>query len=50
MASDAKIDSNDLERYNQGIGIANQIFSILKEIFFVFYYFETGLLKVDQIV
>ena len=44
LTSDAKIDINVLERCNKGIGIANQIVSILKEVSFGFYYFEMGLL------
>ena len=34
LTSDAKLDSHVLDRYNKGIGILNQIISILKEVYF----------------
>ena len=43
LTSDTKIDSNITDRYNKGIGCANQILSILKEISFGQYYFEEAL-------
>ena len=44
LSSDAKIDINVQERYNKGIGLVNQIISILKEVSFGFYYFEMAFL------
>ena len=43
ITSDTKINNNILDRYNKGIGYANQILSILKEISFGQYYFEQAL-------
>ena len=40
LTTDCKINSNIEERYNKGIGIVNQISSILKEISFGHNYFE----------
>ena len=40
ISSDCKINANVEERYNKGIGIANQILSLLKEISFGEHYFE----------
>ena len=40
LTTDGRIDANIEERYNKGIGIVNQILSILKEISFGQYYFE----------
>ena len=44
ITSDAKIDENVKMRQDKGLGISNQIMSILKEISFGQYYFEIGLL------
>ena len=44
LMTDCKIDQNIEERYNKGIGIVNQILSILKEISFGKYYFEMAVL------
>ena len=44
ISSDCKIYENVQERYNKGIGIANKIISMLKEMSFGFYYFETAVL------
>ena len=43
ISSDAKINKNITDRYNKGIGYANQILSILKEISFGQYHFEQAL-------
>ena len=43
ISSDGKNDRNILDRYNKGIGHANQILGILKEISFGKYYFEQAL-------
>ena len=40
ISSDCKINANVEERYNKGIGIANQIISLLKEISFGHHYFQ----------
>ena len=44
ISSDTKIDENIKMRHEKGLGIINQILSILKEISFGMYYFEIGLL------
>ena len=44
ITSDCKIDSNIEERYNKGIGISNQIISLLKEISFGQHYFEMAVM------
>ena len=44
ITSDAKIDENVKMRHDKGLGISNQIISILKEISFGQYYFEIGML------
>ena len=44
ISSDCKINLNIEERYNKGIGIANQIISLLKEISFGHHYFEMAVL------
>ena len=44
LSSDSRIDRNILERYNKGIGIGNQIFGMLKEVSFGFYYFEMAMM------
>ena len=44
LTSDAKIHKNIQERYNKGIGIGNQIISMLKEVSFGVYYFEMAML------
>ena len=44
LSADGKIDKNILERHNKGIGITNQILSILKEVSFGHYYFEMAML------
>ena len=44
LTTDGKIDQNIEERYNKGIGIVNQILSILKEISFGKYYFKMAVL------
>ena len=44
LSSDCKINSSIQERYNKGIGISNQIISILKEISFGQHYFEMAAL------
>ena len=43
ITSDAKINDNISDRYNKGIGYANQILCILKEISFGKYHFEQAL-------
>ena len=43
ITSDAKITNNITDRYNKGIGYANQILSILKEISFGQFHFEQAL-------
>ena len=44
MTSDGKIDQNIKLRHDKGIGIANQIISILKEVSFGVYHFDMGIL------
>ena len=44
VTSDTKIDKNIKMRHDKGIGISNQIMSILKEVSFGIYHFEMGLL------
>ena len=44
LSSDCKINSSIEERYNKGIGISNQIISLLKEISFGQHYFEMAVL------
>ena len=44
VTSDTKIDLNIKMRHDKGIGIINQIMSILKEVCFGFHYFQMGLL------
>ena len=44
VTSDAKIDKNIKMRQDKGIGISNQIMSILKEVSFGMFHFEMGLL------
>ena len=44
LTTDCKINSNIEERYNKGIGIVNQISSILKEISFGHNYFEMAVM------
>ena len=44
ISSNAKIDENVLMRRDKGIGISNQIMSVLKEVSFGIYHFENGLL------
>ena len=44
LSCDGKVDANIEERYNKGIGIVNQILSILKEISFGEFYFEMAIL------
>ena len=44
LTFDGKVDANIEERYNKGIGIVNQILSILKEISFGEFYFEMSIL------
>ena len=44
LSSDGKIHQNVLERYNKGVGIVNQIVSMLKEVYFGYHYFEMALL------
>ena len=43
ISSDSKINNNITDRFNKGIGYANQILSTLKEISFGQYYFEQAL-------
>ena len=43
ITSDCKINSNIEERYNKGMGIANQIISLLKEISFGQHYFHMAM-------
>ena len=42
LISTAKIDENINERFKKGIGIINEIMSILKEVSFGYHYFEIG--------
>ena len=44
ISSDTKIDENIKMRHDKGLGIVNQIISILKEVSFGKFYFEIGLL------
>ena len=44
ITSNAKIDENIQMRHNKGIGICNQILSVLKEVSFGVFHFEMGLL------
>ena len=44
ITSDTKIDENIKMRHDKGLGIANQILSILKEVSFGIFHFEMGLL------
>ena len=44
LSSDGKITQNVLERYNKGVGIVNQIISMLKEVYFGYHYFEMALM------
>ena len=44
ITDDAKMDENIKMRKDKGIGIANGIISILKEVSFGVYYFEMGML------
>ena len=44
ISSDTKLDNNVRMRHDKGIGVNNQIISILKEVSFGCYYFEMGLL------
>ena len=44
VSSNTKIDENIKMRHAKGIGINNQIISIIKEVSFGFHYFEIGLL------
>ena len=51
ISSDAKIDQNIKMRHDKGLGIINQILSILKEISFGVYHFEIGmLLRTTQLI
>ena len=51
ITSSAKIDENIKMRYDKGIGIANQILSMLKEVSFGVYHFEMGLLfRTSQLI
>ena len=43
LTSNAKIDDNVKMRYDKGMGIINQVISILKEISFGIYHFEIGM-------
>ena len=44
ISSSCKINDNIEERYNKGIGIANKIIGLLKEISFGHYYFQMAIL------
>ena len=44
LSSNTKIDENLKMRHDKGVGITNQITSLLKEVSFGFYYFQMGLL------
>ena len=44
IVNNAKMDENVSMRCDKGVGIINQIFSILKEVSFGMHYFEMGLL------
>ena len=50
LSSNGKIDLNITERYNKGLGVANQVFSILKEVHFGHYYFEMAVLFRDSML
>ena len=43
LSTDCRIDNNILDRYNKGIGYANDILSILKEMYFGHYYFNMAM-------
>ena len=44
LSSSGRIDDNINERFKKGIGIINEIMSILKEVSFGYHYFEIGIL------
>ena len=44
LSDDGKIDSNITERYNKGVGVVNQIITLLREVHFGKHYFEMALL------
>ena len=50
LSSNGKTDMNITERYNKGLGVANQVFSILKEVHFGNYYFEMAVLFRDSML
>ena len=45
LTSDTKINENISARHDKGIGIYNQILSMLKEVSFGAYHFEMGILS-----
>ena len=44
LSSSGKIDDNINERFKKGLGIINEIMSIIKEVSFGYHYFEIGIL------
>ena len=50
LSSDGKIDHNITERYNKGIGVANQLLALLKEVHFGHFYFEMAILFRNSIL
>ena len=44
ISSNGKLDNNISERYNRGLGIVNEIISILKEVSFGHHYFQIAML------
>ena len=48
LSSDGKINDNITGRHNKGIGAANTIISLLKEVYFGKYYFEMAFLFETQ--
>ena len=43
LSTDGKVDFNITERYNKGVGIVNQIITLLREVHFGKHYFEMAL-------
>ena len=44
LSSSGKIDDNINERFKKGLGIINEIMSVIKEVSFGYHYFEIGIL------
>ena len=50
VSADGKVDINITDRYNRGVGLVNQIISMLREIHFGQYYFEMAILLRNAIL